>query len=327
MALTEVNLNDPVTLHMRRDSVTLRQDMCVGVALAWLRDHPPAGRISYLYVVDAEERLCGVLPTRRLLLSALEKPLTEIMVPHVVTLLETATVLEACEFFIQHKFLALPVVDATRRLVGVVDVELYTEERVYLDAVARREDLFQLIGVHLAAAQMRSPLAAVRSRFPWLLCNVAGGILAAFITGIFEEELKAVVALALFIPVVLALAESVSIQSVSLALQTLHQETPAWRAVWTSVRSELLTGLGLGVLCGATVAAVCVVWLRQTDVALCILGGIAGGVTIAAGMGFLVPTLLRLLQREPQVAAGPIALAAADMATLLLYFSLARWIL
>src|SRR5919201_1229636 len=216
--LPEHILNDPVVKHMRQDFTRLYSGQTVGEALDWLRRHPPAGRIIYFYVVDKGDHLQGVVPTRRLVLSSPEKPLADIMVRRVVALPADATVLDACEFFIQHRFLGFPVVDGERRLLGVVDVELYTDEVSYLSA-ARRDDLFQLIGVHVAQARQASPAAAFRARFPWLLCNVAGGILAAFLTGLYEAELTRVVALALFIPVVLALAESVSIQSVSLALQ------------------------------------------------------------------------------------------------------------
>jgi magnesium transporter len=72
---------------------------------------------------------------------------------------------------------------------------------------------------------------------------------------------------------------------------------------------------------------VALAWLGEGRVALCVLGGIAGGVAAAALLGVAIPNLLRMMQRDPQVAAGPLALAAADMATLLLYFNLARWLL
>src|SRR5262249_27836420 len=157
--------------------------------------HPPEGRIIYFYVVDREDRLQGVVPTRRLLLSPPERPLADLMVKQVVALPAHATVLDACEFFIQHRFLAFPVVDDERRLLGAVDVELYTEELGALggdDEGHTFDDLFQLIGVHLARAQQTSPVAAFRTRFPWLLCNLGGGILAAFLSGIYEEELSRV---------------------------------------------------------------------------------------------------------------------------------------
>jgi magnesium transporter len=325
--ISEQTLSDPVTAHMRRDITRLPSDRTAGEALAWLREHPPEGRILYLYVVDHDDRLQGVIPTRRLLLSPPERPVADLMVRRVVALPAEATVLEACEFFIQHRFLAFPVVDGERRLLGAVDVELYTDELGALGGAEKFDDLFQLIGVHLAGAQQTSPRAAFRTRFPWLLCNLGGGILAAFLSSLYEQELSRVVALALFIPVVLALAESVAIQSVTLALQTLHGQRPTWGRLLVRLRREAGTGGLLGVASGLAVGLVAVVWLRQGGVALCLLVGIAGGVTAAAVLGVTVPTLLRLLRRDPQVAAGPIALALADMATLLLYFNLARWLL
>lgn len=323
--LTETNLNDRITQHMRQDVARLRLDQTVGEALATMRQQSPGGRIIYFYVVDADNRLQGVVPTRRLLLSPLETPIAEIMVRQVVVLPERATVLDACEFFILHRLLAFPVVDEERHLLGVIDVELYTDELSEISSVG--DDLFQLAGVHVAQARQTSPLAAFRHRFPWLLCNMTGGILAAFLAGLFEAQLQQVVALALFIPVVLALAESVSIQSVSLALQVLHGKPPTWLMLLEKLRWEVLTGLLLGGASGLLVGIVAWVWLGQGQLVLCVLGGIAGGVAGAAVVGMATPNVLRLLKLDPQVAAGPIALAISDMLSLMLYFNLARWLL
>src|SRR5206468_471136 len=126
--------------------------------------------------------------------------------------------------------------------VGVVDVELYTEELADSGdspPPAERTDVFQLIGVRLTRAQQLRPLRAFRGRFPWLLCNIGGGALAAILAGIYEVELnwnRAV--LALFIPVVLALAESVAMQSVTLALDGLHGMTPTWKDLARRLRHE-----------------------------------------------------------------------------------------
>jgi magnesium transporter len=325
--LTGAHLNDPVTKHMRRDFAQLRAGQAVGEALAAVREQQPPGRIIYFYATDDEGRLVGVVPTRRLLLNAPDTPLAQVMVREVIAVPDTATVLDACEFFVLHKLLAFPVVDGERRLVGLVDVDLYTEEMSDIEKREGNDDLFQLIGVHLTEAQQRDPLVAFRRRFPWLLCNVGAGVAAAFLSGLFEAQLQRVVALALFIPVVLALAESVAIQSVSLALEALRGKRPTWATLLPRLGGELLTGSLLGAACGLLVALVALAWLGQAKVALCVLGGIAGGVTAAALLGVAMPNLLRMMRRDPQVAAGPIALAATDMATLLLYFSLARWLL
>jgi magnesium transporter len=325
--LAEARLTDSVTAHMHQDFTRLQLGQTVGEALDWLRQNPPPGRIVYFYVVDEKGCLHGVVPTRRLILQPREVPLADIMVQQVIALPAQATVLDACEFFVQHRLLAFPVVDEARRILGVVDMELYTDELGQLGDASRRDDLFQLVGVYLADGRQDAPLAAFRNRFPWLGCNLAAGILAAFLAGVFQDELNRVVALAFFIPVVLNLAESVSSQSVSLALQMLHGPPPSWRSMLGKLRGEFATGLLLGLGSGAIIALVALVWLGQARVALCLVGGITGGVAGAAVLGISLPILLRLLRLEPRVAAGPIALAGADVLTILLYLNLARWLL
>src|SRR5208337_1784843 len=319
-------LDDPITRHMRTEFAQLNIDQTIGDALSAIRTNPPSSRVTYFYVVDDEGRIRGVVPVRRLLLSPLDKRVEEIMVRQVITLSKNATVLDACDFFILHRLLAFPVVDKDRRILGIVDVELYTDELIDLDRTERHNDLFQLIGVHLAEAQ-QSSVVAFRRRFPWLLANVAGGILAAFLSGIFQAELEKTVALAIFMPVVLALSESVSIQSVSLAIQLLHGRRPTMQAILGKLRSEAMTGLFLGIASATAVGVVAILWLGRVRVVLALLGAILAGVTCAAVIGTSIPSFLRFFQREPRVAAGPIALASTDIVTLLVYFSLARWLL
>lgn len=148
--------------------------------------------------------------------------------------------------------------------------------------------------------------------------------MAAFLSGAFKAELEKAVALALFIPVVLALAESVSIQSVSLALRVMSGKAPTFGELIKKLRTEIATGVFLGLASGVAVATVAMVWLGQWQVTLCLLGGIIGGVTCASVIGMAMPNLIRLFNKEPQVAAGPVALASTDMVTLLIYFTLAR---
>jgi magnesium transporter len=240
---------------MRTDFVQLRADETVGHALDSILAKQPEGRIIYFYVADADGRLIGVVPTRRLLLSPRERPLTEIMVTQVIAIPQAATVLDACEFFVLHKLLAFPIVDDQRRMIGLVDVDLYTKELSDLDKRDDSDNLFQLIGVHLSEAQQASPIVSFRKRFPWLLANVGGGILAAVLAGLYEHELQLAVTLALFIPVVLALAESVCIQSVSLALQSLHGHRPTWPALLRRLGAEFCTGAILGVACASRCAS------------------------------------------------------------------------
>ena len=325
--LPDAVLNEPVAKHVRRDFTTLEPDWTVAEALDHMRRSPPPGRIIYFYVVDNFMRLQGVVPTRRLLLAPPDTRVRDVMIRSVIAIPAAATVLEACEFFTLHRLLAFPVVESGM-LVGVVDVELYTEELAETGdspPPSQRQDVFQLIGVRLTAAQQTRPLQAFRGRFPWLLCNVGGGALAAVLSGVYEDQLnwnRAV--LALFIPVVLALAESVAIQSVTLTLDGLQGVNASWRDLARRIRHEGATGLLLGIATGLLVAGVAAAWQGVPALFWILAGGIGIGVTAAAVAGLSVPYILRLLRRDPQLAAGPIALTCADVLTLLAYFNLAR---
>src|SRR5215831_5541326 len=102
--------------------------MTVGQALERIRREGVGERVIYFFAVDKDKRLVGVLPTRRLLTTPLETKLTDVMVRRVVAIPATATVLDACEFFVLYKFFAFPVVDDQRRVVGLIDVSLFAEE-------------------------------------------------------------------------------------------------------------------------------------------------------------------------------------------------------
>jgi magnesium transporter len=327
---TEHILNDPVSAHVRRDVATIRPDWTLAEALDHMRAHPPGGRVVYFYATDADDKLVGVVPTRRLLLSRPEAKIADIMIRQVVAVPEDATVLEACEFFTLHRLLAFPVVGEGRKLVGVIDVELYTKELAgeaggvgEVEDVGRiGDDVFEIIGVHKATAEQANPMTAFRGRFPWLVCNVAGGLIAAVLAGFFDDVLtwrNAV--LALFIPVVLALCESVSIQSVTLAVGRLRS---AGTGNLRAGLREAVTGVLLGASVAGLVALVAAVWLRDWTVVFILFDTIGVGVTAAAVIGYAVPTLLHRFRLNPQVAAGPISLATADVFTLLVYFNLAR---
>src|SRR5207244_8547682 len=132
-----------------------------------MRQHPPEGRIIYFYVVDEKQRLQGVVPTRRLLLAPLDRRVEDIMVRKVIAIPSSATVLEACEFFTLHRLLAFPVVDEPGHLIGVIDVELYTQELSTIETNESNENLCQLIGVHRTAAQQTAALASFGGRVPW----------------------------------------------------------------------------------------------------------------------------------------------------------------
>src|ERR671924_548016 len=122
------DFDSPVVDHARKDFPLLDADMTVAQALDRIRREGIGERVIYFFAVDSEQRLVGVLPTRRLLTAPLESRLCDIMVRRVVAVPAKASVLDACEFFVLYKFFAFPVVDEQRRVVGLIDVSLFAEE-------------------------------------------------------------------------------------------------------------------------------------------------------------------------------------------------------
>ena len=324
--MTTDSLNQPVGAMAARDFTALAQDLTVTGALAQIREHGAAQQIIYFYVVDADQRLVGVLPTRRLLLAAPDAPLKDVMISRVVTIPETATVLEACEMFLMHKFLAFPVITNERRLVGVVNVAMFsqfTEEAMESNERAHVEEMFERIGFHVAEVQGASPFKAFRLRMPWLAATLVGGICCALVAGIFETTLTTKIVLAFFLTLVLGLSESVSAQSVTVTVETLRGRRP--NRVWLlrAIRKEAVSAAMLGGTCGLVVALTAWAWRGQLASALVIGGSITISMVVACLIGLGVPAVLHRFKLDPKIAAGPVSLALADICTLLIYLNAA----
>jgi len=310
---------------MWREATCLPVGRTVGEALTRLRSEPLGQRIVYFYVVDEEGRMVGVVPTRRLLTADPQTAIASLMVRDVVTLPESASVDDAAAMFLRHRLLALPVVDGSGRVLGVADVSMVTGEVADMAARQSAEDMFQLVGAH--ATQSAGPWRSFRDRFPWLLCNVGGGLVAALIAGHYEGLLNAVISLALFIPVVLAVSESVGMQSVTLTLQSFHGSRVGWGFLASALRRELATAAMLGAGCGCCIGSVVWLWKGAPVMAAAVAVAVAMAMVTAALLGVALPGALRALRHDPRIAAGPIVLALTDFAALMFYFSIASWLL
>jgi magnesium transporter len=316
-------LQRPALDFASRDFPSIDVALTIGGALEFVRAKGLQDKIIYLYVTDAEGVLKGVLPTRRLLTEPLEKRIAECMIPRVVAIPVKANLLEACEFFVLHKFLAFPIVDEKRRILGVGDVNIFTDEVLDLAERKQTEDVFQSLGFRVSKVSQASAGKAFALRFPWLLATIAGGTLCAFLSGAFAETLEQQLLLAFFLTLVLGLGESVAAQSLAVTLQAMHHSNPTLAWLIRAVRKEFATAMLLGGACGALVGLVVFAW-HQDAIAACSIGvSIFLSMTTACLLGVLIPSISRLFHMDPKIAAGPLTLALADICTLLAYFGLA----
>ncbi|HEV2330349.1 MAG TPA: magnesium transporter [Verrucomicrobiae bacterium] len=321
------HLNEPVLAFARRDYTTLAKDMTVDQALAAIRSRGVGEKVIYFYVVDDAQRLVGVVPTRRLLVSSLDKRLDEFMIRNVIAVPHTATVLDACEFFALHKFFAFPVIDQERHVMGVVDVSLFTDEVFDIAEREQMEGVFEAIGFRVSQVRNASPLRAFRYRFPWLLTTIVSGTFCAFLAGAYKLTLAKSLIIAFFLTMILGLGESVSIQSMTVTIQALRNRNPSRHWYFLTLQREIITALLLGAACGILAGLIVLLWQRDEPAAFVIGVSVAFCLCAACVTGLSVPTLLHALKLDPKIAAGPITLALADIFTLLFYFSMAKYFL
>ncbi len=301
--------------------------MTVREALDAIRTRGVGEQIVYFYVTDEAERLVGVLPTRQLLMADLNKRLSEVMLERVVSIPHNATLFEACEFFVMHKYLAFPVVDDEKHILGVVDVNLFTEEVFDIAERNQMDSFFESLGFRLSSVRDALPLKAFKFRFPWLLATIASGTVCALLASLYAATLTQTIVLAFFLTMVLGLGESVSMQSMTLAIHALHTMKPTLRWYGRTLKREASTAVLLGGACGTVVGLIVWLWRGEGLAGLAIGTSIALSLISACVLGLSIPALLHSLKLDPKIAAGPITLALTDLATLVFYLSVAAIIL
>lgn len=325
--MTEKDLSRPLRDFIAPVRTTIHVEHNVEEALRYLRDKHITDEIIYIYVVDEERKLIGVVPTRRLLLAEPGTPITKIMSANLISLKGDQTLQDAMEFLETHRLLALPVVDEKGHLLGVIDVGLYLEEKVDVASARRRSDIFQMIGMYVEEGKWPSPWKGYRSRMPWIFCNMFGGFACAVISRVFEIVLAKVLLLAMFIPLVLTLSESISMQSMTQSMQLIKKTHRTWKYTLGSLIREWQVVALLAITSGVIVGTVSLLWGDGITPGFVIMFGIMTSVYITSTIGSIVPLLIHARKWDPRVAAGPVVLMFADVLTTFFYLSLGTWLL
>jgi magnesium transporter len=316
-----VDLEQSVIETMSAVQTAVSVDMTVGEAVSELRSRRVTQPILYVYAIDDLDRLVGVVPIRALLLGDPKAAIRDVMTARTVTIRATETVGDALMAFAMYRLLALPVVDDEGRLLGAVDVQIYADETFELAEAQRVHQLFQMLGVSVREARDRSPWRGFRSRMPWLCWNLAGGTACAIIAKIFDATLTEFIVLAMFIPLVLTLAESVAMQSMTLVLEVLQGTEVRWRLIRRRLKTEAGTATLLGICCGTVVGGTSMLFGGGLGVGLILMGSIASAMVLAAAIGATVPTVLHALRLDPRIAAGPLSLTVTDILATTIYLS------
>ncbi len=275
------------------------------------------------YVTSEKNKLLGVVSSRKLLMVPRETALKDILIDPIYVQL-TSSLDEIDELFETHDFFGVPVVDDVNRLVGVV------RRQDILRALTERADKAQLKSKGIVVGEeTRNMPTAVRSRrrLSWLSINIVLNVISASVIAMFTDTLSAVIALAVFLPIVSDMsgcsgnqAVAVSMRELSLGLIKPLDVLHVW---FKEVKVGLINGVALGVLLGV------VAYLWQSNLVLSFVVGVALALNtlVAVSIGGTVPLLLRWINVDPAVASGPVLTTITDLCGFFLVLSIATLML
>jgi len=276
--------------------------------------------VQYAYVLDSGKKLLGVLPVRNLLFARREQKATEIMIADPMKVRPYDTVVELESIFEEHHYLGLPVVNKDGQLIGIIDRESTTEAL----QEAATEDLLKFQGL-MGKEELRSMPLKVRSRrrLSWLSINIVLNLISASVIAMHQDTLQAVIALAVFLPIISDMSGCSGNQAVAVSMRELSLDLVSpkefGRVFFKESSVGLINGACLGLLVG------CIAWFWQGNAVLGLVVGsaLALNTTIAVCVGGLVPLLLKACRQDPALASGPILTTVTDMCGFMLVLSLA----
>lgn len=310
---------------MGKEFIACTEDQTCQDAVTRLRGLDPDDleETHALFVVDRRGRLAGQLPLSVLLLADRDARLSSVMEPEPLYVSVDLDQEEVASFFMTHDLITLPVVDHQHRLVGRItadDVMDVMEEEA-------TEDFARLAGVSVADYGEQSALRVARSRLPWLLGALLGELGAVLVLRRFEHSLQAMVALAFYIPMMMALAGNVGIQTSSVVVRGLATGELALYRVGRHLARELLTAMLVGASVAACLALLSLALNGNAALSLVLGAAMMLVVLMAAVVGTGIPVVLSKLGIDPAVATGPFITTTNDLFGLLIYLTLATLML
>ncbi len=329
--LSSKDLAAPISSFMVPVATAFHEDLTIEEVLVILRKRTIEHLIRYFYSVDDEHKLTGILSTRDLLLAEPTTKLSQVVERHVLFVHEKETVEHALRLLEKHGVQAIPVVDDNMHLKGLFELvpshhHVAEDSSRHIKSITSK-DVYQLIGLSLHLGKLDSTTLEYRYRMPWLLCNMAAGLICATVGAYFAPILSKYIVLAMFIPLVLSLGESIAMQSMTLSLQFLYYGKMHWHRLFKRIVIEWKTAILLGITCAFLVGSVFWVWNTTFHTMIAVTLSIFFAMIFSSTLGSLFPVILHSLSLDPKVAAGPVVLMLTDILTTVTYLAFSNWLL
>ncbi|MDE5882864.1 MAG: magnesium transporter [Muribaculaceae bacterium] len=282
--------------------------------------------IYYVYVVDNDNRLKGILPLKKMITHPSVSKIKHVMETDPVSVRTETPIDDVAIDFEKYDLVAMPVVDGIGRLVGQITVDDVMDE-----VREQSERDYQLAsGISSDVDASDSVIAQTKARIPWLLIGIVGGIVNSLILGGFEAQIAAVTALAIFIPLIGGTGGNVGVQASAIVVQGLANGRLEIKNAWSQIGREFLVAM-LNAVVISTVVFLYIFFTQPSEykysVALAVGASLFAVVIFATVFGTLVPLTLERLKINPALATGPFIQITNDVVGLLIYVGMSTWML
>jgi magnesium transporter len=312
--------DDMVGAWMDFDDVQVRSDVTLEVVLRYLRRFEALpSQTDQLFVVDRDERLLGVLPLNRLIVSDPEAQVADVMEPPVVQLLQHENVKTAASAVERYDLVSAPVVDTNGKLVGRMTVD------EVLDFVQQRgeEEMLAQAGLREEEDVFASVWKSFQNRWAWLAINLVTAFIASRVIGVFEGSIQRLVALAALMPIVAGIGGNSGNQTITMIVRAAALGQVSRDQSRQLIRKELMVALINGLLWGGAMGVFAILLYRQVSLGIVMVVAMTLNLMLAALMGVLIPMTMMRLGRDPAVGSSVMITAVTDSGGFFIFLGLA----
>jgi len=272
----------------------------------------------YLYVVDDENRLKGVVSLRQVLFSKPNTPLKNIMTTDVINVQTDTDQEEVARIVADYNLVAIPVTDSQMKLVGVVTVDDIID---VIDQEAT-EDIYKMVSLDTSDRIQDSPFSSIKKRLPFLLLSLLTASVAPFVVNYFKGTIQEVVTLAVFMPLVAALGGIAGNQTVAIMVREIAVGQTEWISARKALFKEIVVGICNGIVIGLLLGLVSYVFIRNPYLGLVLGLAVITNLFIAALVGTLIPLFLKMVKLDPALGSVNLLTMFTDSLGLLTFLGL-----
>jgi magnesium transporter len=287
------------------------------------KDAYEAEMIYYVYVLDVEEHLLGVVSLSDLVLAASNVPLDTVMHHNPIKVLVDASHEEVLDALTRYNLLALPVVDTENRMQGIITAD-HAHEMIESE---NTEDMLRMAGSDAEEMEQRSPIRTALLRLPWILATMFIELGAGLVIHLYDATLARVLLLASFMPIISAISGNTGLQSATIIVRgiaTNQVHLTRWRR---ALLRQLTMTIMLGSVTGLLLGMIGAIWYGKWIFGFVVAIGMFAAVNIAGAVGTLVPLLSKRLGFDPAITSGPFETAFQDVVGISIYLTLATLLL